>query len=520
MQEERNADGTASDGQIKGHIDRLTGKGGPFELSSAGDEPARFRRAGRNLQSLFNRVKILHNRLQLRHTRNFSFGDVARRSSELAGPDPLDKRFLGIPDDDPFAWMAEFMFAISNGNVAVPISGGDYVEAFRHYTGHTLSVGALSRDGTTRPHVSVVPSSASQSGPGAEECGRRPALALFTSGTSGLPKPVFHSHESVLSGLSNMLLAGSISAFSGGIATSGANATASLLLMCPLSYIAGTAQFFLSFLTGCSIVVPTDRSAHGLASLIQQSQVTSIIGISRDELERLIAVPTIKHLAATVRTIHVYGETLPADQVIELRKVLPGAKIGQGYGMTEAFGPVAAFVREDADGPLFWKLPSVEAAVLHGSELRSDGTGRLHIRGRNMMLGYVPPQGLPASFDWFDTGDEVELSSSGKLRILDRSSRVLKLDERQPIYLADVEKRAVQAKAGDAAAWISTRAGGPVVYLAIVPTPELNGDIGGALTAELGVEIRILHVSAIPRRHGGKIDTKKLARMQSASEGA
>ena len=513
MQKDRNV----SDEEIKGHIQRLTGKNGPFELSRDGDEPPLFRRGHKNLQSLFNRVKMLDKRLQLRHVRDFSFGDVARRSSELCGPDLSESCYLGIRDNDPFTWMSEFMSAISNGNVAVLISGDHHVETFRHHTGQTLFLDGLTKKVADHDiSGSRWPDSAYAAE--AEQRSRRPAVALFTSGTTGLPKPVFHSPESVLSGLNNMLLAGSMSTFSGRLATPERIGAASLLLMCPLSYIAGAAQFFLSFLRGNSIVVPVDRSADSLASVIEQNQITSIVGIRRNELQQLIAVPTIQELATSVRTIHLYGETLPAEQVDELRNVLPNARIGQGYGMTEAFGPIAAFVGEDAEGPLFWKLPSVEAAVLNGSKLMSDGSGRLHIRGRNMMLGYAPPQVPAASFDWLDTGDEVELSSSGKMRILDRSSRVLQLDDAGRIYLAAIEKRALLARARDAAAWRSSRPGSPLVYLAVVPTPELKGDIASELASEFGVEIRMLNVSIIPRRHGGKIDANELARMQAALE--
>lgn len=521
MQEEPHADSTTSDDQVRRHIARLTGKGGPFEISPADDEPPRFRRGGSDLRSLFNRVKMLNTKVQLRHLRDFSFGDVARSSRDLAGPDPSDRRYLGIGDDDPFTWMTEFMFAVSNGNVAVPISGRDHADAFRHYTGVPLCLDWTIRSAAPLANASAArPSVVAADGAEADNGARRPAMALFTSGTSGLPKPVFHSHEGVLTGLSNMLLAGSITAFSAGAATSGQTSSASLLLMCPLSYIAGTAQFLLSFLMGHRIVVPADRSATGLARIIEENRITSIIGIRRDELERLTALPRIEQRATTLRTVHIYGETLPPDQVIELRSVLPDVKIGQGYGMTEAFGPVAAFVRNDTDGPLFWKLPSIEATVLQGTDLSREGTGRLHIRGRNMMLGYAPPQGAVTTYDWFDTGDEVELSASGKLRILDRSSRVVVIESGRRIYLAEIEKRALQAGAPDAAAWTSTEPGSPAAYLALASTPEIGSELGSALREEFGVDLRILYVPVIPRQHGGKVDRGELEKMQSASDDA
>lgn len=520
LMQEMNIDGTPSDNQMNEHIGRLTGRGGPFELTSVEGEPPRFRRGAGNLSSLFNRVKLLHNRIQLRHIQDFTFGDVARWSSDLVGPDSHGQCYLGIRDDDPLTWMAEFMFAVSNGNVAVPIGGADHVEAFGLHTQHTLFLGGLVKAISSNSNASAFRSSASPNATASEDGGRRPAIVLFTSGTSGLPKPVFHSHEGVLSGLSNMLLAGSISALSCGGAAPTQNRASSVLLMCPLSYIAGTAQFLLSFLLGSSIAVPVDRSPHGLASIIQQSQITSIVGISRDQLTQLIDLPGIEQLAASLRTIHIYGETLPASQVCALRKILPDARIGQGYGMTEAFGPIAGFLREDAEGPLFWKLPSLEAAVMYGSELRSHGSGRLHIRGRNMMLGYGSPQNPSAPFDWFDTGDEVELSCSGKMRILDRGSRVLTSVGAGRTYLAHIERRALQWNARDAIAWISTKLGSPVVYLAVIPNTEVKSDLESILTAEFGIKVRILHVSFIPRRHGGKIDRDELVRMETAVEDA
>ena len=108
---------------------------------------------------------------------------------------------------------------------------------------------------------------------------------------------------------------------------------------------------------------------------------------------------------------------------------LAGAPVIEGYGATEA-GPVIA-VNHPSDnrpGTVGQLVPGVEARLEPVDGIT--GGGRLHVRGPNIMAGYLndnsgaleaPPGG------WHDTGDIVSIDADGYVRLLGRAKRFAKI---------------------------------------------------------------------------------------------
>ncbi len=107
----------------------------------------------------------------------------------------------------------------------------------------------------------------------------------------------------------------------------------------------------------------------------------------------------------------------------------PGPVIVEGYGATEA-GPVIAVnaPRDNHPGTVGQLLAGIEARLEPVDGIT--GGGRLHVRGPNIMTGYLdagsdslsaPPDG------WHDTGDIVSIDDRGLVRILGRAKRFAKI---------------------------------------------------------------------------------------------
>ena len=135
------------------------------------------------------------------------------------------------------------------------------------------------------------------------------------------------------------------------------------------------------------------------------------------------------------------------------------APVIEGYGATEA-GPVIAVnnPHDNHPGTVGRLLPGVEARLEPVEGIK--GGGRLHVRGPNIMVGYLehgtgqtdaPPGG------WHDTGDIVSIDEQGLVRILGRAKRFAKIGG-EMISLSAVEDLA-------AAVW-------PDRWRAVVAVPD------------------------------------------------
>lgn len=207
------------------------------------------------------------------------------------------------------------------------------------------------------------------------------ALVVATSGTTGAPKAVIHTHESV---------AASAEATSAGLNAD--PATDTWLACLPPAHIGGLAVITRALLTGSGLVVhdrfdasATDRAARNGATLV--SLVTRALN--------QVDVPAF-------RKVLIGGAAPPPD--------LPDNVIAT-YGMTET-----------GSGCVYRGYP------LDGVELRSSASSEIQIRSPLLLRSYRTLDGerdplLPGG--WFPTGDLGRIEPDGRLWIDGRAGDML-----------------------------------------------------------------------------------------------
>jgi acyl-[acyl-carrier-protein]-phospholipid O-acyltransferase/long-chain-fatty-acid--[acyl-carrier-protein] ligase len=189
-------------------------------------------------------------------------------------------------------------------------------------------------------------------------------------------------------------------------------------------------------------------------------------------------------------------------------------EILEGYGATEASPVVAANQWErNKPGTVGLLMADMDYRLLPVDGIPEGG--RLHIKGPNIMMGYLRPS-APGVIEapeggWHDTGDVVDIDEEGFIRIMGRVKRFAKIGG-EMVSLAVVENCA-------SAIWPDTlhaavampdpRKGEQIILLSDCPDCTRDEILAWAQShgvPEISVPRRVYHVDEIPVLGTGKVD--------------
>jgi len=328
-----------------------------------------------------------------------------------------------------------------------------------------------------------------------------PAVILFTSGSEGSPKGVVLSHRNILANVAQ-----AVARIDFGRSDKVFNAL-------PVFHSFGlTAGLVLPLVLGMrTYLYPSPKHYRTVPELVYGVNATILFG-------------TDTFLAGYARAAHPYDfrslryVIAGAEPVKETtHKIFMekfGVRLFEGYGMTET-APVLAlntpmFNRFGTVGRL---LPDVEARLEQVQGIIEGG--RLHVRGPNIMLGYLktsnpgviepPPEG------WHDTGDIVTIDAEGFVTIKGRAKRFAKIGG-EMISLAAVEALAAELWPDELSAVVAVpnvRKGEKLVMITEklgATRPAFQTFAKGKGAAELMIPAEIHVVDKVPVLGSGKID--------------
>ena len=209
------------------------------------------------------------------------------------------------------------------------------------------------------------------------------------------------------------------------------------------------------------------------------------------------------------------GAPIAADSVHKIIEAFPGARVGNGFGLTETSSLTSFLPHEDAAehaDSVGFAMPVVDLALDRRDP--ETGVGELLVRGENVVQGYWnKPDATAETFvdGWLHTGDLAQIDEQGLLYIVDRAKDMINRGG-ENVYSIEVE---------------SALAGAPgVVEAAVLPVPdEMMGEKVGAVIVpgpEFELDAAIAHVrdriadfkvpqyvalrdEPLPRNPGGKV---------------
>jgi len=261
------------------------------------------------------------------------------------------------------------------------------------------------------------------------------ALALFTSGSTGEPKVVLHTHR----GLSYKAITM--------VAAHGLTSADAVLMPAPMSHISGLLSGVLIPAAAAMRVTLMERWDPGHAiELVQRERITFMIG-PPTFFSTMVAAPNFNRQAvASMRLISCGSMTVSPDFVKATAEAFD-ASVKRTYGSTEAptvttstSGDPPSRARE-TDGRA---VGSVELRVVDpdtGRPVPTGHPGELVLRGPELFCGYADPAQTNAAMakGWFRTGDLATLDAQGWLTIIGRRKELI-IRGGENIVPAEVER--------------------------------------------------------------------------------
>ncbi|KAF7556194.1 hypothetical protein G7Z17_g1649 [Cylindrodendrum hubeiense] len=271
---------------------------------------------------------------------------------------------------------------------------------------------------------------------------RQAAYLLYSSGTSGLPKPVVISHYNIIAGILQTGTFDSVARKAQGVETQ------VMLGLLPFSHVFGLMLItHLGTFRGDEIIV-----------LPRYDFVSFLSAVSRFKIEQLSIVPPIvihvlerqdvcqKYDLSSVRFVYTGAAPLGRETVDDLLRIYPKWHLGQGYGMTET---ATVFIQSSELDTLVGStgslIPAAKAKIIdvEGKEITEYETpGELLIQSPTVSLGYFNnPEATSETFfsdkdgRWIRTGDEVlvRMAPSGNEHfvVVDRVKELIKVKGHQ-----------------------------------------------------------------------------------------
>ncbi|WP_392482051.1 thioester reductase domain-containing protein [Nostoc sp. C110] len=339
---------------------------------------------------------------------------------------------------------------------------------------------------------------------------------LYSSGTTGMPKGVMHTHHSFVANFHQ---------FQNCEPVSEADAIIGVL---PFFHAYGLVMLNYSLACGATVVTMPHFDLESFLSLIEKHKITRI-HIVPPILLALAKQPIVdKYDLSSLRVLTSGAAPLSHQLIEECEQRLPNCVVKQAYGTTETF--VTTYTPDEREkikpGSVGQCLPHVECQIVDVDTQQPLGfnqAGELWVRGPQLMKGYLNnPDATASTIDrdgWSHTGDIVYIDEDGYFYIVDRIKELIKCNG---YSIAPAELEAVllsHPAVADACVVKSPHPSSGEVPKAFVvlkdsATPEQIMEFVAGQVAPHKTIRRLEFVDKIPKSASGKILRRVLAQQE------
>lgn len=224
-------------------------------------------------------------------------------------------------------------------------------------------------------------------------------LILFSSGSTGVPKAMIHNLDNLIDSYKDK---------------KGKNLVFLIFLM--FDHIGGLNTLLSCISMGVTMVFPSNRDPEYVCKLIDRNKI-NILPASPTFLNLIIMFDAVsRNNLSSLRMITYGTEPMPSSLLTRLKETFPNVKFLQTFGTSET-GIAQMSSKSSTSTYMRFEDLNTETKIINGE---------LYIRSKTQILGY-----LNSSMDrftedgWFRTGDMVEESEDGFIKIVGRNSEII-----------------------------------------------------------------------------------------------
>ena len=367
---------------------------------------------------------------------------ISRVAAELAGRGFAPGDVLALRAPNTPAWAAVALGAMAAGGAVTGISP--------LATEPEAAAQAADADAAmlvTEPEP-LAGAPGSPGSPGSPGLGPSPGIALdpgqlallpYSSGTTGLPKPVMLSHANLTAAARQL---------GAGLALTPRDR---FLALAPLAHVMGfVVSLCAPLAAGATVVMLPRYELPALLEAIQRHRVT-VVAVPPPVLAALAGDPAAgRYDLSSVEAIVSGGAPVSRDLQAEAAGRFPGAMVGQGYGLTETSAVIPVPDRAGMVPGSVGRLAPGTGLRLVDPDTSRDASpgepGELWVRGPQVMAGYLGRPEATAEIlgpgGWLRTGDLGRVDAGGNLFVVDRLKELIKVNA---IQVAPAELEALLA---------------------------------------------------------------------------
>jgi acyl-CoA synthetase (AMP-forming)/AMP-acid ligase II len=334
------------------------------------------------------------------------------------------------------------------------------------------------------------------------------ALLVFSSGTTGLPKAVRHTHASLDAAVGHWREALQLTSRD------------RIQVTTPPSHILGLLNIITALRTGAWMRLHPRFDIDRVLRHIECDRITVEMAVAPIALA-IASHPELESFDLSSLRFIMWGATPVSVSIAEMVTRRTGVGWVPAYGTTElpviACSPLTGSPgpRLDAVGH---PVPGVDLRVVSlqtGEPVGPGEVGEIQARSASLMAGYLPAEATDEAFcgGWYRTGDVGWLDTDGWLRITDRLKEMIKVRGFQ-VAPAEIETvlHGHPAVKDCAVFGVPDGVNGDAVVAAVATHAPNNPAVAAELTARVDAKLasykrlsRVVFVDEIPRLPSGKV---------------